>query len=211
MFRKKKKSPPTIQKGTGDSGQQNYFLKITLLGDGAVGKTNLRRNYLGQGFTQDHLMTIGADFAATEKTFEFGDQTFHVTFQIWDLAGQSTFSNVRGMYYKGCFGSLMVFDRTRPASFQNIGNWLKEMNKNSGRGEIPTVLLGNKYDLVDTAEEVVPMEDINALLADLNKDSEKRGFEITYLDTSALTGLNVDDAFISLGKSILTWLKVLDK
>lgn len=209
FWKKKEKSPPEIRTKASASGDQNYFLKITLLGDGAVGKTNLRRNYLGQGFTQDHLMTIGADFAATEKTFKFDDKIFQTTFQIWDLAGQATFSNVRGMYYKGCFGSLMVFDRTRPSSFDNIENWLREMNKNSGRGDIPTILLGNKYDLVDTAEEVVPQEDIDALLIKLNKNAETRGFNIQYFDTSAITGLNVEPAFEALGETILRWLKVI--
>ncbi|MCE7735890.1 MAG: GTP-binding protein [Candidatus Heimdallarchaeota archaeon] len=209
MFRKKKKipiSPPT----TDDRTPNNYFLKLTLMGDGAVGKTNLRRNYLGVGFTQDHLMTIGADFAATEKQYTFGEKQFNVTFQIWDLAGQSTFSQVRSMYYKGCFGALMVFDLTRPSSFDNIKSWMDELKKHSGRGEIPTILLGNKYDLVDSAEQVVPREDIDKLVKELNKNSGKTGITVKYLDTSALNGLNVDTAFESMGETILRWLKVID-
>lgn len=188
----------------------NYFLKLTLMGDGAVGKTNLRRNYLGVGFTQDHLMTIGADFAATEKQYTFGEKIFNVTFQIWDLAGQSTFSQVRSMYYKGCFGALMVFDRTRPSSFDNIKSWMDELKKHSGRGEIPTILLGNKYDLVESAEQVVPQEDIDKLVTELNKNSAKTGITVKYLDTSALNGLNVDVAFESMGETILRWLKVIE-
>lgn len=180
------------------------------MGDGAVGKTNLRRNYLGIGFTQDHLMTIGADFAATEKTYNFDDKTFNVTFQIWDLAGQSTFSQVRSLYYKGCFGALMVFDRTRPSSFENIKSWMKELSKHSGRGEIPTILLGNKYDLIETSDQVVPQEDIDKLVDEFNKNSDKRGFKVKYLDTSALSGLNVNVAFESLGEAILKWLKVIE-
>jgi len=209
LFRRKKQQskPPTIDDS---SSSNNYFLKLTLMGDGAVGKTNLRRNYLGVGFTQDHLMTIGADFAATEKEYTFGGKHFNVTFQIWDLAGQSTFSQVRSMYYKGCFGALMVFDRTRPTSFKNIKNWMNELKKHSGRGEIPTILLGNKYDLVETAEQVVPMEDIDNLITEFNKNSDKTGIKVMYLDTSALTGLNVDVAFESMGESILRWLKVIE-
>ena len=68
MFWKKKSNAPKTPVQTDESGQENYFLKLALLGDGAVGKTNIRRNYLGQGFTKDHLMTIGADFAAADKT-----------------------------------------------------------------------------------------------------------------------------------------------
>jgi GTPase SAR1 family protein len=113
------------------------------------------------------------------------------------------------MYYKGCFGALMVFDRTRPSSFDNIKNWMKELKKHSGRGEIPTILLGNKYDLIETAEQVVPQEDIDKLVSELNKNSDKTGFAVKYLDTSALTGLNVEDAFETLGETILKWLKVI--
>ncbi|MDH5404668.1 MAG: GTP-binding protein [Candidatus Heimdallarchaeota archaeon] len=207
MFKRKEKVP-TVRINRSDDGIENYFLKIALLGDGAVGKTNLRRRYLGQVFTTDHLMTLGADFAAAEKNIEMNDKTFHITFQVWDLAGQENFNQVRSMYYRGCFGALMVFDRTRPASFRNIPNWIAELKKNSGKDLIPIILLGNKFDLVDTAKNIVPKEDIDKFLSDINEEALKKGFEVKYLDTSALTGLNVEVAFETLGKSILTWLKV---
>ncbi|MHA2171656.1 MAG: Rab family GTPase [Candidatus Kariarchaeaceae archaeon] len=212
MFWKRKKvtAPTTPSSKTDGSTAENYFLKISLLGDGAVGKTNLRRNYLGIGFTSDHLMTIGADFAATEKKFELNDKEYDVTFQIWDLAGQSTFSQVRSMYYKGCFGGLLVFDRTRPSSFENLTHWIREMEKNTGRGAVPIIVLGNKYDLVDTSDEVVEQEKIDQFISEMNENSEKKGFSVHYLDTSALTGLNVDKAFETLGITILNWLGVSD-
>ena len=187
---------------------KTVVLKICLLGDGAVGKTNLRRNYLGQGFTKDHLMTIGADFAAADKVLKFNEKDYNITYQIWDLAGQASFNQVRSMYYRGVFGALMVFDITRPSSFQNIKGWIEELEKNSGRGSVPMILLGNKFDLVDSAEDTVKQEEIDALLAELNTNQEENGFEITYLHTSALTGLNVEDAFNRLGTSILEWLNV---
>ena len=209
--KKKEKEEITSAKPEQTSAEiENFFLKISLLGDGAVGKTNLRRNYLGVGFTSDHLMTIGADFAAVDKTFEIQNKKFDVTFQIWDLAGQETFSNVRSMYYRGCFGGLLVFDRTRPTSFENLSHWIKEMEKNTGKGPVPLIVLGNKYDLIETADEVVDMEMINNYIEKMNEKSEKKRFTVDYLDTSALTGLNVDKAFETLGTSILKWLKVVD-
>lgn len=197
-----------VKRSSGD-GTENYFIKLVLLGDGAVGKTSIRRNYLGQGFTDEHMMTIGADFAAIDKYFEFGEKKFKITFQIWDLAGQSTFNNVRAMYYKGCFGGLLIFDRTRPSSFENIDNWVQEMTKNNTRGNVPLILLGNKADLVETAEEVVSHESVEEYLAKLNKIVEKLPFDIAYFDTSALTGHNIDVAFELLAKNILTWLEVI--
>lgn len=184
------------------------------MGDGAVGKTSIRRNYLGLGFTTEHMMTIGADFAAIDKEFSFQnkegtDKKFNVTFQIWDLAGQSTFSNVRSMYYKGCFGGLLVFDRTRPSSFENIGQWVDEMQKSNSRGKIPLILLGNKADLVDEAPDVVDQDAVDKYLEELNSKYSTDKFDIHYYDTSALTGQNIDDAFETLTQNILRWLDVL--
>jgi len=53
------------------AGQRKIF-KITLLGDGAVGKTSLRKTYLGEGFKDGYSMTIGADFAV--KRLRIDDQ-----------------------------------------------------------------------------------------------------------------------------------------
>ena len=123
------------------------ILKITLLGDGAVGKTSIRNRYMGRGFKESHLMTIGADFAAVDKTVKYNDKDYHVTFQIWDLAGQARFTEVRQRFYFGSLGGLLLFDITRPESFSNIPNWLNEIWKNSGTGAVPIVLIGNKSDL----------------------------------------------------------------
>ena len=59
MFWKKKEKSIEIKSVDESSDNQKYFLKIVLLGDGAVGKTNIRKNYLGQGFTKDHLYLKG--------------------------------------------------------------------------------------------------------------------------------------------------------
>ncbi len=207
MFWKKKqsKSKPKIKpKITNNS----YFLKIALLGDGAVGKTSIRRNYMGQGFTGDHLMTIGADFAAHDASIKIDEKDYKITWQIWDLAGQDSFHNVRSMYYKGCFGGVVVFDKTRPTSFENIDNWLEELKKYSGKGIVPIILLGNKFDLVEGADLVVNDEEIERKLDILREKYGDNRFKIHYYNTSALTGLNIEMAFESLGNEILKWLDV---
>ena len=75
--------------------EKAFLVKIVLAGDGAVGKTTLRRRYLGEGFQASYMMTIGADFAV--KRVDIGGKT--ITFQIWDLAGQPRFQMVRELYY----------------------------------------------------------------------------------------------------------------
>ena len=73
------------------SGDLGRIFKVVLIGDGAVGKTSLRRNYLGKSFRENYLMTIGADFSVKQVPYE----DYIVSLQIWDLAGQPRFSEVR--------------------------------------------------------------------------------------------------------------------
>ncbi len=139
----------------------SYFLKISLLGDGAVGKTSLRNRFMGRGFRTEHLMTIGADFAAHEFPVD-GNKT---TFQIWDLAGQDSFKTVRARFFNGSMGALMVFDVTRKDSFMNVTKWITELWNNSGRGVVPVILLGNKADL--RSSDSVAVEQANKYAAAL--------------------------------------------
>lgn len=179
----------------------DYFLKISLLGDGAVGKTSLRNQFMGRGFRTEHLMTIGADFAAYEKNI--GEHK--VTYQIWDLAGQESFRSVRARFFNGSMGGLMVFDVTRKDSFMNVTRWIEELWKNSGRGIVPVTLLGNKADLRD--KNSVSNEQAERYANALTNKLKKKGFTIKFMETSAKTGLNVEEAFLELGTQVIDGLK----
>ncbi|MFX0207553.1 MAG: GTP-binding protein [Candidatus Hodarchaeota archaeon] len=174
------------------------LIKITLLGDGAVGKTALRSRFMGEGFTGDYIMTIGADFCV--KSIEIGDTKFK--FQIWDLAGQPRFVAVRDLYYTGCLGALVLFDLTRPKSYINLTNWIEELWKNNGAGSIPFVLIGNKNDL----PYKFPSEYGERYAAQASELTKELGFTIPYLETSAKTGENVEKAFELLAQEILNYV-----
>jgi len=179
----------------------NFFLKVALCGDGAVGKTSLRNRFMGRGFREEHLMTIGADFATYDS--EIDNQK--ITYQIWDLAGQDTFRTVRARFFRGAMGGLMVYDVTRPQSFKNITRWIEELWRNSGRGVIPIILLGNKADLRDS--DSVAIEQAERYAQALTQKTKDRGFVVHHMETSAKTGLNVEDAFLQIGKQIKTGLE----
>ncbi len=174
----------------------SFLMKIVLAGDGAVGKTALRERYLGKGFTAKYLMTIGADFALKET--EIDDRA--VKFQIWDLAGQPRFSSVRSVYYMGSLGGLLLFDITRPETFQNLDNWVRELWKNNGKGVIPIVILGNKADLKDQFPHHITTEQALEYCEKLSEETRPYGFEVKFLETSAKTGKNVQEAFNLLGR-----------
>ena len=177
-------------------------MKICLIGDGAVGKTALRERYLGKGFAANYLMTIGADFAVNHTEIN----GTAVKFQIWDLAGQERFGSVRSLYYSGSHGVLMIFDVTRAETFQSlVDGWLPELTKNLRSGPVPVILLGNKTDLRDPNDITHIQQDKGKILA---KDlAEKYGgkFEIPYLETSAKTGINVQEAFNLLAHEIINY------
>ncbi|MHA1169159.1 MAG: Rab family GTPase [Candidatus Hodarchaeales archaeon] len=192
--------------------QVDFFMKLVLCGDGAVGKTALRKRFLGEGFSSNYLQTIGADFSAIDKEIDVPNVGVKkVKYQIWDLAGQPEFKGVRGAYYEGCFGALMIFDLTRPNSFENLSIWINELWKKSGRGKIPVVILGNKADLIAQFPEHVKPDIVKRFTDKLNEEVKQYKFTIPYLETSALTGKNVNEAFIKMGESVLSWIENKDK
>ncbi|MHA2020682.1 MAG: GTP-binding protein [Candidatus Thorarchaeota archaeon] len=166
-----------------------YRLKITMLGDGAVGKTALTIRFTEGGFEADYKRTIGTDFAL--KDLQLKDLNANVTCVIWDLAGQPRFEAVRQGFYRGARGGLLVYDVTRRRTFLNIDNWKNECFSNLAN-PIPLVVVANKVDLADS--RVVSKEEGE-------KYAKKHKF--LYVESSALTGENVEETYVALCRIIL--------
>ncbi|MFX1507899.1 MAG: Rab family GTPase [Promethearchaeota archaeon] len=174
-------------------------LKIVLIGDGGVGKTAIRENYLGHGFESQYVMTIGADFAMQDDIIN-GKK---LRYQIWDLAGQDRFDGVRNVYYRAAKGALLVFDVTRPDSFYNIPKWIKELWGYNGQGKIPVILVANKIDLREAENETISPDQGRMMAEKLTKLTSPEGFACHYIETSAKTGVKIHDAFSLLSENIL--------
>lgn len=174
---------------------EDYLFKIVLLGDSAVGKSNLLSRYTKNEFSRNSKATIGVEFQA--KTLEIDKR--EIKAQIWDTAGQERFRAVTSAYYRGAVGALLVYDISRRQTFQNICRWLEELRMHSDAG-IVTMLVGNKCDLKEAREVSV---DDGAALA----QSE----DLFFMETSALDSTNVSIAFQTIVKEIynVTSRKVL--
>jgi len=175
-----------------DQDDGSLIYKAVLIGDGAVGKTSIRRNYLGEDFIEGHLATIGVDLAT--KKVVFGETV--VKFIIWDLAGQPTFEKVRGHYYHGCNGIVLVYSVVDRDSFDNASKWLVEAYKNMGPLP-PTVIVANKIDLrpLQPREKIVTREEGESFMQYF---IEKLGVPAIFRETSAKTGENILDTFEEL-------------
>ncbi|MHA2089518.1 MAG: Rab family GTPase [Candidatus Kariarchaeaceae archaeon] len=186
--------PDTSAKG------HTYVYKVVLIGDGAVGKTNLRRRYMGEGFVTEYLNTVGADFAYFSE--EIGEDLYK--WSIWDLAGQPKFSNVRPVFYAGAFGALVCFDTTREDTFENLDKWIDELCRHTHTEGTPIVLVATKMDIYNPDEHM----DLGQVEEYQKQLSDRLGgrFEITYVKTSSVTGMNVRQSFTNLRESIGKWV-----
>jgi small GTP-binding protein len=179
--------------------------KICLCGDGWVGKSSLKARYMGVGFNSNYLPTLGADFVAKQVAINFDKSTSReVRFQIWDLAGQPTFNQTRALYYRHAVGSLLIFDITQPNSLFNLENWIFELSMRSGAPNVSVIVLGNKIDLRNEVEGCITTKEAKKFVIEhLSGKFKNIDKNITYIETSAKTGENVDFAFHELGRKIL--------
>lgn len=175
----------------GDSNTANFdhLFKIVLVGDSGVGKSNLLSRFTRNMFTNDEKSTIGVEFATRLVPMEDGKK---IKAQIWDTAGQERYRAITNAYYRGALGAMLVYDVTKQNTFENIPRWLRELRDYANR-DIVLILVGNKCDLVDSSLRQVTEEQAKNLAAE---------FSLPFIETSAKSGLNVDDGFNQIIKTI---------
>lgn len=168
------------------NSEYDYLFKLLLIGDSGVGKSCLMLRFADDTYTDSYISTIGVDFKI--RTIELDGKT--VKLQIWDTAGQERFRTITSSYYRGAHGIIIAYDTTDMESFNNVKDWVKEVEKYASHN-VKFMLVGTKADL--TAKRVVSHE-VAAEMA------EAHGWGFT--ETSAKLDTGVEEAFTRLTAEI---------
>jgi Ras-related protein Rab-2A len=168
-----------------------FLFKYIIIGDTSVGKSCMLLQFTDKRFQPVHDITIGVEFGA--RLIAVDD--LQIKLQIWDTAGQESFRSITRSYYRDAAGALLVYDITQRESFNHLSRWLEEARSN-GNPNMTIMLIGNKCDLEHRR-------------AVSKKEGEEFAAEngLLFMETSAKTSANVDDAFTRTAHSIYTNIK----
>ncbi|CEG35098.1 ras-related protein rab-32-like [Plasmopara halstedii] len=177
---------------------QDAVIKVLVLGDAATGKTSIIKRYVYDAFSEHHRTTIGVDFALKPVTVNGTT----IRMQLWDIAGQEHFRALNRVYYKDALGALLVYDMSRPETFDSILKWKKEIDSKvelpNGK-LLPVILCGNKCDLKDEVDRTF-----------LDEFCETNSFK-GWFETSAKENIHIDDAAKALVTGILEHQEIFER
>lgn len=164
----------------------DYLFKLLLIGDSGVGKTCVLFRFSEDAFNSTFISTIGIDFKI--RTIELDGKK--IKLQIWDTAGQERFRTITTAYYRGAMGIMLVYDITNEKSFDNIRNWIRNIEEHAA-ADVEKMILGNKCDMNDKRQvSTVRGQDLAV------------EYNVKFMETSAKTSTNVEEAFIALARDI---------
>ena len=162
-----------------DDDSYEIMVKVVLVGDSGVGKTNIMSKYLKNQFREDSKATVGVEFGSKQFTVE----NHQIKAQIWDTAGQERYKAITSAYYKGAKGAFVVYDITRKNTFETVNKWVSDISAAADK-KITLILIGNKNDL----------EDQRQVTKEMGEEKAKE-LGLAFMETSACSGENLDKAF----------------
>jgi len=166
--------------------EYDYLFKLLLIGDSGVGKSCLLLRFADDTYTESYISPIGVDFKI--RTIELGGKK--IKLQIWDTAGQERFRTITSSYYRGAHGIIVVYDVTDQVSFNNVKQWLQEIDRYACEN-VNKILCGNKCDL--TTKKVVDTQTAKEFADSLG---------ISFMESSAKSSINVEQVFTTMAEEI---------
>lgn len=207
----------------------DYIAKLVCIGDSGTGKSSLTIRLCEGRFSPHHDVTIGVEFGS--RIVAVGPPTSNSTsakslasahpsgeakqkrmkLSLWDTAGQETYKSITRSYFRGASGALLVYDITRRSTFEHATAWLHDLRQIAEEG-IVVILVGNKCDLAPSSTvtwvkvngEAEGLEAVNKRAVTVDEAEEwcKKNGVMTYVETSARSGQNVEKAFLEVAERI---------
>lgn len=171
----------------------DYLIKLLIVGDSGVGKTNLLLRFTENEFSLHTISTIGVDFK--KKVINVQDKKLKL--QIWDTAGQERFQTMALSYYKGAWGIILTYSIIDIKSFQSIEKWLKQIKDNSST-DVIIVLVGNKSDL----------ESQRLISKEMGKELALKFNIPFFFETSAKDNNMINAVFQYIGEEVLNKIRM---
>ncbi len=169
---------------------KKFKKKILLLGEGAVGKTSLVRQFVEGKFSDEYIATIGANIK--KKELSYPEEGMQIDLMIADLIGQQGYENTQRMNMMGANGALMITDITRYETLDALEEYWIPLLKEVLAKVPPIIFFANKSDLID-----LEGEEAKKFRAELLSLAEK--YRSKFYLSSAKTGENVEEGFRDIG------------
>ncbi|EAY02802.1 small GTP-binding protein, putative [Trichomonas vaginalis G3] len=162
-----------------------HTLKVVIVGETKVGKSCILSRFVQGSFDASMPATIGAAFLTKVITTSEGPMRL----QLWDTAGQEKFRSLAPMYYRSANVAVLVYDVTSKSSLESLEDWSAEIADKAPPG-IKLVVIGNKID----------MESERVISTQAGKDAAAAMNAALFGETSALTGVGINDIFAKIAE-----------
>ena len=172
------------------------LLKLVIIGDSGVGKSNFLFKYTEGQFSELHVATVGFDYKS--KIVTLPESKKKVKLQIWDTAGQEKYMSINKNLFQRVQGIILMYDITQRETFERLNIWLNIIKQMTN--DIPIILVGNKLD-----------EENNPETGRIVEYNEGKAFakenEFPFLEASGLNGTNVEKVFNTISELIIQYLQ----
>ena len=165
----------------------DLILKLLIVGDSSVGKTNFIMRFINNEFINNYLTTSGIDL----KTKDIEVKNKKIRIQIWDTAGQVQYKAITRNLFLKVMGAIIIYDITNEKSYTNLKSWVQLIREECG-SHMQIIIVGNKCDL--DSERKINQDEV------MNYAEEEK---IEYIETSCKTGENVHKVVKTICEKIL--------
>ena len=168
--------------------ENEIIIKLVIIGDSMVGKTNFLYRFVDGVFNAVHTSTVGFDFKP--KIHYMKNLNKKIKFYVWDTAGQEKYMAINKSLFQRVQGIILMYDISDESSFNNLPKWINLIKEYANN--LPFILVGNKSDLQDIRK--IPFE---------KGENFAKQNDIKFLETSSKSGENVDKCFEIIGEIVM--------